>query len=181
ATAVLTNGRITAINITGGTGYTSAPTVIIAPPLTGLTLSGGGNVTLPLSNDNVTGSANVNLSGFANVAGTPTQSMGTLTLGSSTSLGLTDSGQTVRLIAGTIRGTVPLSFTNPITLNNSQITFAGSNPIEFGGPLAPATGHASVTNGSIDNLILDYGGFGYSTVPVVTVVVSGGGGSNFTA
>ena len=52
ATAVLTNGMVTSINVSGGSGYTSAPTVTIAPPPTSYpvtVLENGGLVTLFLT------------------------------------------------------------------------------------------------------------------------------------
>ena len=138
--------------------------MIIAPPPIGLTISGGGTVTLPYANDNLIGPTNVN--------------GGTLILGTPSSLGQ----GTLHLTAGTIEATIPVSFTNPITMNNSQLTFAGNNPITFGAPLIAGSGTAVIANGVIDELRISYPGFGYSTPPNVSISnTNGGSGASATA
>ena len=156
--------QVTGITIgsSGGSGYTTPPTVIIAPPQIGLTISGGGTVTLPNPNDNVIGPTNVN--------------GGTLILGSPSALGQ----GTLRLTAATIESTIPISLTNPITMNNSQLTFAGNNPITIGAPISQASFSGQITNDQVDNLKVTYGGYGYSLPPTVSIGNNGGSGSGAT-
>ena len=164
--ASLSGGSVAAIKVSPtaiGAGFISTPTVYIAPPPVGITLSGSGTVTLPIANDSLTGPSNVN--GV------------NLILGSTTGLGL----GTLNLNSGTIAGTVPLTFTNPVNFSNSQLSFTGNEPITFGTPLAVATATALNINGQIDDLTLTYGGAGYSSVPTVNIVSSGNGGSGATA
>ena len=164
--ADIVDGAITKISLSSpaGAGYTSPPTVIIAPPPVGLTISGGGTVTLPYANDDLIGPTN--LDGGTVIVGTPS------------SLGR----GTLNLTAGTIEATSPVSFTNPVSLNNSQLNFAGANPITFGAPLIAGSGTAFIGNGAISQLQLGSAGYGYSTPPSVSISAnSGGSGAAATA
>ena len=105
---------------------------------------------------------------------------GTLILGSPSALGQ----GTLRLTAGTIESTIPISLTNPITMNNSQLTFAGNNPITIGAPISQARlGNDTIVQNTPQNFPISYGGYGYSTPPpsrsmaaptVLTAIVSNG-------
>ena len=152
AVATISSGKITSIAVgnKGGAGYTTAPTVIIPAPPIGLTFSGGGTVTLPNWNDNVNGVSSVN--------------GGTIILGTSSSLGQ----GALHLTAGTIEASAPISLVNAITMNNSQLTFAGANPIILGAPLSSPSFSGQIVNGSVDNLVVNYGGSGWSTPPTIT-------------
>ena len=54
--------QVTGITVqnSGGSNYSTPPTIVIAPPRIGLTIGGGGTLTLPNPNDNVIGPTNVN-------------------------------------------------------------------------------------------------------------------------
>ena len=66
ATAVVTNGMVTAINVSGGSGYTSSPSVSIAPP--GRT----GALAVTYTSPNTTGTLNYSLNPFASGTATIT-------------------------------------------------------------------------------------------------------------
>ena len=96
-------------------------------------LSGSGGLT-------ISGAGTLNLNTPNSYTGTTTLDGGTLVLGTPGAL----STGTLALIGGTLQSTVALTLGNAFTLNNSNVTFAGSSPITF-------TGNGTLANSSDDN------------------------------
>ena len=110
-----------------------------------MTLSGTGTVTLPTANT-YTGGTFVNGS--------------TVIVGNDTSLGA--SSGTVTFISGALQTSLPggLILSNPLTLNNSTVTFSGSNMIDVTG--------AITLNGSLNTLNVNVFTTFAGAIPVAT-------------
>ena len=144
---------VTAINFAGGSGYTSAPTVTIASPVTG---SLAVNYTYPNTTGTLTYTVAPNTYGTANI---------TLTVMNS---GSTDNG-----------GQNVFVQTIPITVNHVNQA-PGLLPIPNSAILpvnATATATATVTGGTVRTVTVTSGGAGYASPPAVTFT---GGGTAVT-
>ena len=148
------NGAVTKITLDDpGAGYLSVPIVTIDPapaPVLGLTISGEGSLSLPAANPSINGPANVN--------------GGTLNLGDA-GAGIRDPGRDRRYD----HGVGALTLTNVVNFNNSQVAFAGSNPITFSSSSTAGitlTNNTTLTNDYDDNS---------STVTTLASAITGSG------
>ena len=162
ATAVLTNGVVTGINFTGGTGYTSAPAVLIAPPTTAAVASAtltGGAVSAITTNGSIT-AINVTAQGSGYSSASPPA----VTIAPPVT-GTPATATAIVNASGVVTG---------ITITNAGSGYTSANPpaITIASPSgggATATATATFTSA----------GAGYLSPPVVTI--TGGGGSGATA
>jgi hypothetical protein len=178
ATANVVNGAITAITVTNpGTGYTSNPTVVIAPPI----VTSGTSI--------VTASSVVGINATTGNTGTGFRS--------------TDVGRTLRLKCGGVWlwGTIssftdtthvqwaiapPLGSQLPttatatanvsggsvfsVTVTNGGSGYGAQPPsLTFGGPGSGAIAYANLTNGVVTSVTISVTGTGYTLAPTVTL------------
>ena len=163
ATAEVTNGVVTAINFTGGVGYTSAPTVTIAAPATGsLTV----NYVYPNTTGTLTYSVPPDTYGTTNI---------TLTVMNS---GTTANGGQVETVQ-----TFPINVTHVnqapdlLPIPNSPILLvsspeqavplvgidAGPGDLTFNPDLLTATAKATVSGGVVNTITVTGSGAGYTS------------------
>ena len=160
ATAVLSGGLITAINLSaGGSGYTSAPNVSI------VTASGdagsGATATAVLSGSPIT-SITVPAGQGGNNYSSPT-------------ISFTGGGGTGAEAAAVLSGPV-----SSITLVNAGSGFTTTPTIQLsGGGGSGASASATIANGQITSIAIVAGGTGYTSEPSVTI--TGGGGTGAVA
>jgi len=155
-------GTITTLALTaGGSGYTSAPTVVIgAPDITGgtqatatVTLSGGGVTAITVT------------SGGSGYTSTPTV---TLTGG-----GGTGATATAVLSAAGVQS---------ITVSNGGAGYVGTPTIALtGGGGSGATATATVSGGAITGITVTAPGSGYTSAPTVEITAAGGDTITLTA
>ena len=193
ANAVVVGGMVVAINVTGASGYTSAPTVVVDPPssLPDLTataaavLSGNtiGSITVLNGGGGYTSVPMVTITGGG---GTGAEATAVLTNGVVSSIVLHNGGSgyssqpTV-----TITPVVPAPATAAVTLNgngingiltvaNGGITNAGSGYMAVprvtvtGGGVASVTASATVTNGSVSQIVISPAS-GFTSTPVIAI------------
>ncbi len=134
-TYTVTSGAVVSITITNaGVGYTSVPTIVFSNPgssatVTAVVSTGGANFT------GYTGATTFNGGTSTIVSGTSVTSTGTLSLGTNNAI---SSGSTSLVLNnGNITASAPITLTQAtVTLNNSSITFSGSNAIILTGTVA---------------------------------------------
>ena len=162
ATAIISNGVVVAVDITDpGSDYTSAPTIQIDPPATGLTNQTGATLNLAAAGTNEAGTYFVVIT---NVAGAVTSSNAVLTVNVPVYIVSEPASQTV--IPG---GTA-----------NFSVSVAGDPPYAFQWyeiSTNQATATALVLNGFVYGANVAGGGSGYVTVPNVQIVGGGGTGA----
>ena len=151
--------------VSGGSGYTSVPTVTISAPnnangvqaLANATISGGAVTTITVSESGT---------GYT-VAPTVTISGG--------------GGTGANAIAGIVtfkKGTVAVSVTNGGTgytnVSNTVVTISGGGGTN-------ATAQAVLSGNQVSQILMSNPGSGYTNTANITVSITGGGGSNATA
>ena len=193
ASAVVVGGMVVAINVTGASGYTTAPTVVVDPPssLPDLTataaavLSGNtiGSITVLNGGGGYTSVPMVTITGGG---GTGAEATAVLTNGVVSSIVLNNggSGYTSQPTI-TITPVVPAPATAAVTLNgnsingiltvaNGGITNAGSGYMAAprvtvtGGGVVGVTATATVTNGSVSKIVISPAK-GFTSTPVIAI------------
>jgi hypothetical protein len=178
ATATVVNGAITAITVTNpGTGYTSNPTVVIAPPI----ITSGTSI--------VTASSVVGINATTGNTGTgfrSTDAGRTLRLKCGgvwlwgTILSVTDTTHVLWTIAPPIGSQLPTTATATanvsggsvfsVTVTNGGSGYGAQPPsLTFGGPGSGAVAYANLTNGVVTSVTISVTGTGYSSAPVITI------------
>lgn len=184
ATAILNDfGSIVQVAVTsGGSGYTSAPTVVFGDVITGVTVVNGGSGA----------TATASLTAGA-ISGTAITSAGSGYV-TAPNVVVTDSGGTVpgsgaAIIAEVINGAIAnlniisggTGYTTPILTilppGNSGYGFSGTTALLFqgGSPGSPATITPTLSSGYVDHIDVICQGGSYETV--TTASLTGGGGS----
>jgi FtsP/CotA-like multicopper oxidase with cupredoxin domain len=152
------NGSLSGFNVlSGGSGYTSAPTVAIT----------GGGGTGATATAQISGLATLTLlTGGADYASAPTVKF------------TGGGGSGASAVATVANGLVStLTLTNPGTGYTSAptVSFVG------GGPTTPATASVSFSPGQVVGVLLGNHGTGYSSAPTVTLTGGGGTGASVEA
>jgi hypothetical protein len=161
----LVNGVVTAISFTGGAGYTSAPTITIAPPESQAT-SANANLTADKVNNVIFIPPGTGGSGYTSppavtfVGGSPTTpatAIGNISSGAVTGITLTGP---VSMLGITFAGS-GYNAANP-----PAVTITSTNGFGSG---ATATATVDPSTGLVNNLILGNPGSGYTAPPKLTI------------
>jgi autotransporter-associated beta strand protein len=155
----LTGGSINSITITsGGTGYTSAPTVTMLAP---------GQATA--------GAAAINLGTITSIpVATPGSGYTTAPIVTISGGGLTTSGKNA-----TATATISNGFVTAITITNPGTGYTVAPTVNIQAPGQALTGSAGIASGRIISIPISATGSGYTTAPIVSI--SGGGGTGAAA
>lgn len=161
ATATVTNGSVTAVNITNpGGGY--QPSDVVQFLFTGGGSDNGAELT-----------ATITAGGISAVILTDPGTG----YGSAPTVGFTGGGGSGATATATISGGVVTA----ITITDPGSGYTGTPTVTFtgGSPTTPASGYAQITAGVVTGVTVVSGGSGFASTPLLTI--TGGGGSGATA
>jgi hypothetical protein len=152
--------------VSGGSGYTSAPAVIISAPNTANGVQATAVATITTGSGSVQSIAITNIgSGFTSVP--------TVTIGAPNITGGTQATAGATIQSGNV---VAISITN----SGSGYTTNPSVTITGGGGTS-ATANATITTGIVNSIFITEAGTGYTSPPTITFNGGGGSGANAIA
>ena len=151
--------------VQGGSGYTSAPAVIISAPNTANGVQATATATI---------TANVVSSITITESGTGYTSAPTITFNGGGGSGANAVAGITTFATGTVSVLVTAGGTGYTNASNLTVTIAGG-----GG--ANATAQGIVSGGIVTQVVMTNVGSGYTNASNITVTIAGGGGSNATA